>query len=301
MKDTFDFTSYVRSGKLHEAFKITLDPRLEAALDTFSHEYIVIGSPEWDQLIDTIDSVTGMQEADLTDFLTGDFSYKGGFFSDYMEALDIRIDYEGSQEEPHQTTDTYEGPRGIEEIVKEILGRRLSEIQMGFEYNPKSVTGTGEKRGPKPIAFPYYELKKKFGEHFRLLNNPATGYMMKVSQDFVDAISGLKAAGRDARDRQITKLQSELKSVDPQTKRILQKGTEGQKVKEETFTAEVRELNSEGREERVNKQVTMKMYEVNWPIMGPNKTKEFLWLTPTNKEYQEEGKVNFQIDEKYLD
>ena len=99
MKDTFDFTSYVRSGKLHEAYRLNLDPRLEAALDTFSHEYITVGSPEWDQLVDTIDTVTGMQEADLTDFLIGDFSYKGAFFSDYMEALDIRIMYEDDFEE----------------------------------------------------------------------------------------------------------------------------------------------------------------------------------------------------------
>ena len=42
------------------------------------------------------------------------------------------------------------------------------------------------------------------------------------------------------------------------------------------------------------------MYIVNWPIMGPNKTKEFLWLNPTQKEFQE-GLNNFQIDENYLD
>jgi len=280
MKDTFDFTSYVRSGKLHEAYRLNLDPRLEAALDTFSHEYIKVGSPEWDQLVDTIDTVTGMQDMDLTDFLIGDFTYKGGSFSDYMEALDIRIMYEDDfeEEEPHQTSDTYAGPKGIEEMVKEVLTKKLSEIQMGFEYNPKSVTGTGAKRGPKPIAFPYYELKEKFPEHFRLQTKDKD-YTMLVSRDVIEAIGQLKDAGRNARSRQLTKLQDELRSLDTQTKRVLLKGTEGQK----TFPVMGKE-----------------MYIVNWPIMGPNKTKEFLWLTPTNKELQE-GAVDFQIDEKYLD
>jgi hypothetical protein len=280
MKDTFDFTSYVRSGKLHEAFRITLEPRLEAALSDFSHEYITVGSPEWDQLVDTIDTVTGMQDMDLTDFLIGDFSYKGAFFSDYMEALDIRIMYEDEfeEEEPHQTSDTFAGPKGIEEMVKEVLTKKLSEIQMGFEYNPKSVTGTGEKRGPKPLAFPYYELKEKFPEHFRLQTKDKD-YTMLVSRDVIEAIGQLKDAGRNARSRQLTKLQDELRSLDTQTRRVLIKGTEGQK----TFPVMGKE-----------------MYIVNWPILGPNKTKEFLWLTPTNKELQE-GAVDFQIDEKYLD
>ena len=281
MNDTFDFTSYVRSGRLQELdLRITLDPTLEAALDTFSHEYVMVGSPEWDQLVDTINSVTGMEDIDLTDFLIGDFIYKGGTFSDYMEALDIRIKYEDDfeEEEPHQTTDTYAGPKGIEEIVKEVLGKRLSEIQMGFEYNPKSVTGTGVKRGPKPIAFPYYELKEKFPEHFRLQTKDKD-YTMLVSRDVVEAISQLKDAGRNARSRQLTKLQDELRSLDTQTKRVLIKGTEGQR----TFPVMGKE-----------------MYIVNWPIMGPNKTKEFLWLNPTNKEFQE-GLDKFQIDEKYLD
>ena len=129
MKDTFDFTSYVRSGKLHEAYRLNLDPTLEAALDTFSHEYITVGSPEWDQLVDTIDTVTGFEDIDLTDFLIGDFIYKGGSFSDYMEALDIRIMYEDDfeEEEPHQTTDTYAGSKGIEEMVKKVLKSKMGK------------------------------------------------------------------------------------------------------------------------------------------------------------------------------
>ena len=129
MKDTFDFTSYVRSGKLHEAYSLNLDPRLEAALDTFSHEYVVVGSPEWDQLVATIDSVTGMEDIDLTDFLIGDFIYNGGTFSDYMEALDIRISYEDDfvDEEPHRTSDTGVEPRGIGEIIKEILKSKFNK------------------------------------------------------------------------------------------------------------------------------------------------------------------------------
>lgn len=280
MKDTFDFTSYVRSGRLHEAYKLSLDPTLEAALDTFSHEYIVVGSPEWDQMVDTIASVTGMKDIDLTDFLIGDFIYKGGNFSDYMESSDIRIaydEYDFEEETPHQTSDTYTGPKGIEEMVKEVLKKKLSEIQMGFEYNPKSITGTGAKRGPKPIAFPYYELKEKFPEHFRLQTKDKD-YTMLVSRDVIEAIGGLKDAGRNARSRQLTKLQDELRLLDTQTRRVLVKGTEGQKA-----------MPVMGKE----------MYILNWPIMGPNKTKEFLWLTPT--QITNESKVNFQIDEKYLD
>ena len=280
MKDTFDFTSYVRSGRLNEAYELSLDPTLKAALDTFSHEYIMVGSPEWDQLVNTIDSVTRMQEADLTDFLIGDFTYKGGSFSDYMESSDIRIAYDEDdfeEETPHQTTDTFAGPKGIEEIVKEVLKKKLSEIQMGFEYNPKSVTGTGAKRGPKPIAFPYYELKEKFPEHFRLQTKDKD-YTMLVSRDVIEAIGALKDAGRNARSRQLTKLQDELRSLDTQTRRVLIKGTEGQK----TFPVMGKE-----------------MYIVKWPIMGPNKTKEFLWLTPT--QVANEGVTDFQIDEKYLD
>ena len=280
MKDTFDFTSYVRSGRLNEAYELNLDPTLEAALDTFSHEYIMVGSPEWDQLVNTIDSVTRMQEADLTDFLIGDFTYKGGSFSDYMESSDIRIVYDEDdfeEETPHQTTDTFAGPKGIEEMVKEVLKKKLSEIQMGFEYNPKSVTGTGAKRGPKPIAFPYYELKEKFPEHFRLQTKDKD-YTMLVSRDVIEAIGALKDAGRNARSRQLTKLQDELRSLDTQTRRVLIKGTEGQK----TFPVMGKE-----------------MYIVKWPIMGPNKTKEFLWLTPT--QIANEGVTDFQIDEKYLD
>lgn len=280
MKDTFDFTSYVRSGRLNEAYELSLDPTLKAALDTFSHEYIMVGSSEWDQLVNTIDSVTRMQEADLTDFLIGDFTYKGGSFSDYMESSDIRIAYDEDdfeEETPHQTSDTFAGPKGIEEVVKEVLKKKLSEIQMGFEYNPKSVTGTGAKRGPKPIAFPYYELKEKFPEHFRLQTKDKD-YTMLVSRDVIEAIGALKDAGRNARSRQLTKLQDELRSLDTQTRRVLIKGTEGQK----TFPVMGKE-----------------MYIVNWPIMGPNKTKEFLWLTPT--QIANEGVTDFQIDEKYLD
>jgi hypothetical protein len=238
---------------------------------------MTVGSSDWDQMVDIISKVTGMEDNDLTDFLGGD--YGGPDLYDYAEALDIRIGYEDEfeEEDPHQTTDTFAGPKGIEEIVKEVLTKKLSEIQMGFEYNPKSVTGTGEKRGPKPLAFPYYELKEKFPEHFRLQTKDKD-YTMLVSRDVIEAIGQLKDAGRNARSRQLTKLQDELRSLDTQTRRVLIKGTEGQK----TFPVMGKE-----------------MYIVNWPIMGPNKTKEFLWLTPS--QMSNEGVVNFQIDEKYLD
>ena len=129
MKDTFDFTSYIRSGKLHEAFQISLDPTLKAALGDFKNVYVMVGSKEWDQLVSIIDSVTKMEDIDLTDFLIGDFIYKGGTFSDYMDALDIRIMYEDDfeEEEPHQTTDTFAGPKGIEEIIKEVLKSKFTK------------------------------------------------------------------------------------------------------------------------------------------------------------------------------
>ena len=169
-------------------------------------------------------------------------------------------------------------PKSVQDLVKEVLTERLSEIQMGFEYNPKSVTGGGGKKpGPKPIAFPYYELKEKFPEHFRLQTKDKD-FTMLVSRDVIEAIGGLKDAGRNARSRQLTKLQDELRLLDTQTRRVLVKGTEGQKT-----------MPVMGKE----------MYILNWPIMGPNKTKEFLWLTPT--QVANEGVTDFQIDEKYLD
>jgi hypothetical protein len=279
MKDTFDFSSYVRSGRLHEDSNDGfLNIPLYKALKPYSDSVIIVGSPEWYEIIDLAQEVAGYREEDLQGFLSGDFGSKADIY-DYAEALDIRIDYEDKfkDEEPHQTSDTFAGPKGIEEIVKEVLTKRLSEIQMGFEYNPKSVTGTGKKRGPKPIAFPYYELKEKFPEHFRLQTKDKD-YTMLVSRDVIEAIGQLKDAGRNARSRQLTKLQDELRSLDTQTRRVLLKGTEGQK----TFPVMGKE-----------------MYILNWPVLGPNKTKEFLWLTPT--QIANEGAVNFQIDEKFLD
>jgi hypothetical protein len=279
MKDTFDFTSYVRSGRLHEAIHNSpLNPRLLSALEPFSHSYMTVGSQDWDQMVAIISKVTGMKDNDLTDFLGGD--YGGADLYDYAEALDIRIGYEGDfeEEDPHQTSDISVEPKGIEEIVKEVLSKKLSEIQMGFEYNPKSVKGGGgPKPGPKPIAFPYYELKEKFPEHFRLQTKDKD-YTMLVSRDVIEAIGGLKDAGRNARARQLTKLQDGLRLLDTQTRRVLVKGTDGQKA-----------VPVMGKE----------MYILNWPIMGPNKTKEFLWLTPTQS--VDEGITEFQIDEKYLD
>ena len=279
MKDTFNFSSYVRSGRLHEDSNDGfLNVPLLRALKPYSDSVIIVGSPEWYEIIDLAQEVAGYREEDLQGFLSGDFGSKADIY-DYAEALDIRIDYEDKfkDEEPHQTSDTFAGPKGIEEIVKEVLTKRLSEIQMGFEYNPKSVTGTGKKRGPKPIAFPYYELKEKFPEHFRLQTKDKD-YTMLVSRDVIEAIGQLKDAGRNARSRQLTKLQDELRSLDTQTRRVLLKGTEGQK----TFPVMGKE-----------------MYILNWPVLGPNKTKEFLWLTPT--QIANEGAADSQIDEKYLD
>ena len=66
--------------------------------------------------------------------------------------------------------------------------------------------------------------------------------MHPLAEDF----SQLKDAGRNARSRQLTKLQDELRSLTTQTRRVLIKGTDGQK----TFPVMGKE-----------------MYIVNWPIM----------------------------------
>jgi hypothetical protein len=109
----------------------------------------------------------------------------------------------------------------------------------------------------------------------------------------------LKDAGKSARSHQLPALQDAIRSLDTQTKRVLRKGTEGQKAVSETFKAKVKVRDNKGRVVKQEKEVTMDMYPVSWPVMGPNKTKEFLWLTPT--QIANEGTVNFQIDEKYLD
>ena len=283
MSDNFNFSAYVKSGRLHEGiFGTSLDPKILKALEPWSNGHIIVGTGgQFDQIMDSVWKASGHNRDSYKDFLEGSFlsafidSSQHPNIWDYADKLNINI--VGDSNQPHQTSDVGVKPTGIHELVKEIVSRKLSEIQMGFEYNPKSVSGTGKKRGPKPIAFPYYELKAKFPEHFRLQSKDKD-YTMLVSRDVIEAIGQLKDAGRNARSRQLTKLQDELRSLDTQTRRVLLKGTEGQK----TFPVMGKE-----------------MYIVNWPVMGPNKTKEFLWLTPT--QIAMEGAVDFQIDENLLD
>ena len=130
MKDTFDFTSYVRSGRLHERiYNAPLNPELLKALDPFGHMYVEQGSDDWDELVKTVQMVfPHFDEQELQDFLTDD--YGGSGLGDYAEALDIRIvgmDYELPDAEPHQTSDTFAGPKGIGEIIKEILKSKFTK------------------------------------------------------------------------------------------------------------------------------------------------------------------------------
>lgn len=133
MNDTFDFTSYVRSGRLAEV-TYSLSPHLLDALSPFQDSYVVIGSDDWNDIVSRIQEVTGFKDVEddeaLMDFLGGDFTFEGGYFSDYMERLDIRIeseDYEFPDVEPHQTSDTGSQPRGIGEVIKEILKSKFNK------------------------------------------------------------------------------------------------------------------------------------------------------------------------------
>ena len=166
----------------------------------------------------------------------------------------------------------------LKKLLSEIVDRKISEIQMSVEFNPKAYQKTGGKRKrPKALAFPYYDLKAKYPQHFRLQSKDGE-YTILVSRDVIEALGGLKDAGRNARSRQLTKLQDELRLIEPQTRRIILKGTEGQK----SFPV-----------------MGTEMYILNWPVLGPSKTKDFLWLSPTQD--VQEGISDFQIDEKYLD
>lgn len=133
MNDTFDFTSYVRSGRLAEV-TYSLSPQLLDALSPFQDSYVVIGSNDWNDIKLRVQEVTGFEDIgdneDLKDFLTGDFTFEGGYFSDYMERLDIRIeseDYEFPDAEPHQTSDTGSQPRGIGEVINEVLKSKFNK------------------------------------------------------------------------------------------------------------------------------------------------------------------------------
>jgi hypothetical protein len=131
MKDTFDFTSYVRSGRLHEWYNVpaNLDRRILRAfveLD-LANETVFYESQEWDTIVNTFKNMTGLEGEDLIDFLTGDISYKGAFFSEYMDELGISLDHDGLQDEPHQTTDTFTGPKGIEEVIGQVLKSKLTK------------------------------------------------------------------------------------------------------------------------------------------------------------------------------
>jgi hypothetical protein len=79
MKDTFDFTSYVRSGRLHEGMYSTpLNRELLKALEPFSNSYVQQGSDEWDKVVSAVQMVfPHFDEQELEDFLVDDYGCAG--------------------------------------------------------------------------------------------------------------------------------------------------------------------------------------------------------------------------------
>jgi hypothetical protein len=127
MKDTFDFTSYVRSGRLHEEENnySGLNPQLLTALQDYRNSVVVVGSGEWYQIADIAQEVLGLSDDDLHYFLGGDFG--GPDVWEYAKELGITMKYKEDEEQPHRTSDTGVKPRGIGEVIKEILKSKLTK------------------------------------------------------------------------------------------------------------------------------------------------------------------------------
>ena len=127
MKDTFDFSSFVQSGRLYERLHITpLNPELLSALKPFANRYIQWGSDDWGRIVGIVEMIfPHFDEEELQDFLTDD--YGGSGLGEYAQELDIRIQGAIPDEEPHQTSDTFAGPKGIGEVIKEILKSKFTK------------------------------------------------------------------------------------------------------------------------------------------------------------------------------
>ena len=126
MKDTFDFTSYIRSGRLHEAmFETPFDPNLIQALDSFRDSVVIVGSDEWYQMADIAQEVLNMDDDDLHYFLGGDSG--GPSIWDYAKELGITIEYKEDEQEPHHDSDTNAEPKRIGEIISEVLKSKFNK------------------------------------------------------------------------------------------------------------------------------------------------------------------------------
>lgn len=117
MKDTFDFTSYVRSGRLHEEETTPdgLNSQLLAALEDFRNSVVIVGSDEWYQIADIAQEVLNLDDDDLHYFLGGDFG--GPDVWEYAKELGITMKYKEDEEDP---TD-------LGEIIREVLKSKLTK------------------------------------------------------------------------------------------------------------------------------------------------------------------------------
>jgi len=126
MKDTFNFTSFVHSGRLHESrFQSPLNPKLVRAFNSFRGTTVTIGSDEWYQMADIAQEILNMDDDDLHYFLGGD---SGGLsIWDYAKELGITMKYKEDEEEPHHHSDTNAEPKRIGDIIDEVLKSKFNK------------------------------------------------------------------------------------------------------------------------------------------------------------------------------
>jgi hypothetical protein len=160
-----------------------------------------------------------------------------------------------------KTVFTNIGLKGFEISEKE----GLDEAQMGVEFGPSlgNTGGSGERKIPKVIAFPYWDLKAKFKDDFKLTSKSGPKgkpeYSLYISKNLKTALDQIQR-GRTSRDTEKRKfdLTKQIEdSLQPMVRGILKNGTEGAKL-----------VNVGG----------VDMYPVKWPILGKNKDGNVLWL-----------------------
>lgn len=126
MKDTFDFSSYIRSGRLHESMMgSSFNPTLLQAFKPLAGSTVIVGSDEWYQMADTAQQILNLDGDDLHYFLGGDFGDPSIW--DYAKELDITIEYKDSEEELHDNLDTNAEPNSMSEIIKEVLKSKFNK------------------------------------------------------------------------------------------------------------------------------------------------------------------------------
>lgn len=153
------------------------------------------------------------------------------------------------------------GLKGFEISEKE----GLDEAQMGVEFGPSLSTtkGDGNRKIPKVIAFPYWDLKAKFKDDFKLASKSGPKgkpeYMLYISKNLKTALDQIQR-GRTSRDteKQKFELTKQIEdAIQPMVRGILKNATDGAKL-----------VNVGG----------VEMYPVTWPILGKNKEGNVLWF-----------------------